>query len=307
MMSVVIINANRTKLKYNFVPYPHRVDMYDTSRPSGKFITTPYDDPFSHLNTIDYLAKTEGYYVINTNQQIWHIFSRYEAVECLKNRFIFVSGDSYNIQLFIGLADILIGGDYYKEFTSALSRRLHLHWVEEIFSNHKLLSGVKMVCQDVSECQGHSKDGLVHCGECLHKLQDKADAIILGTTRHLFKHKGVTAASAISDIKRVLTKVNKLIWVTGPSYNYSVVPYPYNETTRGKMADTAKVYMASKGQQGFAKQITKYNKNGVPYLDFYQLTQACRWQNCTADGGHRSRFVNRMKAQLVLNLLCKLG
>ena len=28
------------------------------------------------------------------------------------------------------------------------------------------------------------------------------------------------------------------------------------------------------------------------------------WDNCTVDGGHRARFVNRAKAQLLLETLC---
>ena len=44
---------------------------------------------------------------------------------------------------------------------------------------------------------------------------------------------------------------------------------------------------------------------GVPVLNLQPLTGLCRWQNCSTDGSHKSRFVNRMKAQLVLNALCK--
>merc|ERR1712127_449524 len=34
-------------------------------------------------------------------------------------------------------------------------------------------------------------------------------------------------------------------------------------------------------------------------------TGLCVWSNCTADGGHRSRYVNRMKAQYLLNMVCE--
>ena len=71
------------------------------------------------------------------------------------------------------------------------------------------------------------------------------------------------------------------------------------------MSNTAKVYLASKGMDGMMHQMTRYSPHGVPILDFYQLTRGCTWNNCTIDGGHRSRFVNRMKAQKVLNLICQ--
>ena len=37
------------------------------------------------------------------------------------------------------------------------------------------------------------------------------------------------------------------------------------------------------------------------------LLQSCYMENCSSDGGHRARFVNRWKAQLLLNLLCEYG
>lgn len=42
----------------------------------------------------------------------------------------------------------------------------------------------------------------------------------------------------------------------------------------------------------------------VPVVDMQQLTGACTWADCSSDGNHRARFVNRMKAQLYLNMLC---
>ena len=40
-------------------------------------------------------------------------------------------------------------------------------------------------------------------------------------------------------------------------------------------------------------------------LDFYHLTDACPYQNCTTDGSHFQRFVNRQKAQAFLNMVCE--
>lgn len=45
----------------------------------------------------------------------------------------------------------------------------------------------------------------------------------------------------------------------------------------------------------------------LPMVDFFTVTALCKWSNCTADGGHRSRFLNRIKANIVLNLLCVAG
>lgn len=78
--------------------------------------------------------------------------------------------------------------------------------------------------------------------------------------------------------------------------------------------------------------LSPQQKNGAegPCLDMHHLTGRCIWNNCTVDGvsapplphklphsvcphscsawthgqGHRARFVNRMKAQMLLNTLC---
>ena len=42
----------------------------------------------------------------------------------------------------------------------------------------------------------------------------------------------------------------------------------------------------------------------IKLADYHQITAGCRWSNCTNDGGHRARFVNRAKAQVVLAQLC---
>lgn len=42
-----------------------------------------------------------------------------------------------------------------------------------------------------------------------------------------------------------------------------------------------------------------------PFIDFFQLTRSCFMDNCSVDGGHVTRFVNRWKAQLLLNTICE--
>jgi len=284
--------------------------MYDTTTAGGHFITGPYDSHIEDGDHLQRLAKREGYYITNDrvgkNSKKWVIFSRVQAIECLTNRTVLIAGDSYNYQLFIGLADILIGDDkhtdLFTEFPGHHPRYSYLHKMKDMLKKDERLNGVKFVCSELKFCYG-AGGNLGHCRRCLS--QWKSDALIVGTTIHLLRFKGATIEGVINDIIE-LTKQIKLTWVSGPSYNATVVPYPYNETTVGTMADTIQLHAASKGEEGFLRQSTKYSKYGVPFLDFNQLTQGCSWSNCTADGGHRSRFVNRMKAQLVLNLLCKL-
>jgi len=51
----------------------------------------------------------------------------------------------------------------------------------------------------------------------------------------------------------------------------------------------------------------RYDTKKMRYMDVFQLTGTCYFDNCTSDGGHRARFVNRWKAQLLLNTICSYG
>ena len=63
------------------------------------------------------------------------------------------------------------------------------------------------------------------------------------------------------------------------------------------------------------EQYLRWNINGVNglltanprarFLAAYHLTKSCVYQNCSHYGAHRASFVNRMKFQIILNVLCK--
>ena len=63
---------------------------------------------------------------------------------------------------------------------------------------------------------------------------------------------------------------------------------------------------------GIVKALRKLN---VGFLDIFHMTETCRESRCfdghkgdqslkNIDGSHKSRFVNRMKAQMLLNYMC---
>jgi hypothetical protein len=65
-----------------------------------------------------------------------------------------------------------------------------------------------------------------------------------------------------------------------------------------------RLWKANRVYQQWLPQLQHYDGSTMRFLDFYQPTDACKWKNCSVDGDHRSRFVNRWKAQLLLNTLC---
>jgi len=88
-----------------------------------------------------------------------------------------------------------------------------------------------------------------------------------------------------------------LIWVTSPYY----------ETHKLEKVN----HLARINQNN--ERYFRYNLDGVNkllsdprvrFLDAYHLTKACKYENCSLDGAHRSAFVNRMKFQIILNYLC---
>ena len=84
------------------------------------------------------------------------------------------------------------------------------------------------------------------------------------------------------------------IFATLVSYSPSKIPEQYLKKTNAKGKAMAYFQQLSDADQF----------PSVKLFDYFQLTQACWMDNCTFDGGHRSRFVNRWKVQLLLNTLC---
>ena len=88
-----------------------------------------------------------------------------------------------------------------------------------------------------------------------------------------------------------------LIWVTSPYY----------ETHKLEQVN----HFARINQDN--ERYFRFNLDGVNkllsnprvrFLDAYHLTKACKYENCSLDGAHRSAFVNRMKFQIILNYIC---
>ena len=89
-----------------------------------------------------------------------------------------------------------------------------------------------------------------------------------------------------------------LIWVTSPYYETHKLE---------KVNHLARINQDN--EKYFRFNLDGVNKllsdSRVRFLDAYHLTKACKYENCSLDGAHRSAFVNRMKFQIILNYICK--
>ncbi|KAL7477736.1 hypothetical protein ACHAW6_003530, partial [Cyclotella cf. meneghiniana] len=244
-------------------------------------------------------AFREGVCIPSKFTSSFHIFSSAEAVECLsptaQNQSIelIISGDSYMKQLFVGLADILMSkklkGD--AEILGANQRNqivgLAQYGLRKRRENNSSYPVVSYRCED--ECYPRQGPFSTTCANCINKLTSKADSVvgIVGAGIHIKNHTS-------DEINRFLLKAKNTIFVSGPSYQTEKVPQEY----RSSNSRIENVYYE------LLPNVAPQNPQH-PFLDVFQMTRSCYMKNCSYDGGHRSRYVNRMKAQLLLNMLCE--
>jgi hypothetical protein len=217
-------------------------------------------------------ARKDGYYVPFDNNKKTinlHLFSTYEAVECLKNKRILIVGDSYMKQMYIGAVDILlqnpsnieIEGGKYRELISRQaakflaqskairSRNIHLSYDDKcIHSNLKCLMSNIMKNIHYRQADYLISNILVHDLQLNQNLTSRLDEY-LTNLKELFR-----------------TPRSRLMWVTGPSYDLKKVPDKYLEITKNRPT-----VAANREAFELAKQFH------IPILDFYTLTGSCTW------------------------------
>ena len=98
-------------------------------------------------------------------------------------------------------------------------------------------------------------------------------------------------ATFIAAMKR--SKV-PLVWATGGAYVNERIPDEFKDNMKNAIHFQLNV-----------ESVEYLRSQGIPFVDTYHLTSGCLWSNCTTDGSHKSRFVERMKAQILMNHLCR--
>mmetsp|Transcript_96 Transcript_96/g.205 ORF Transcript_96/g.205 Transcript_96/m.205 type:complete len:338 (+) Transcript_96:144-1157(+) len=317
--------VSHQRKRVTFVSFPHKA-LHSGEDAQCRWVTGSPSDAFDPIQNAAY---TEGMCIPPSPHSSLHVFSTAEAIECLSptiqnlNISITVGGDSYTRQLFIGLADILLGRPSKEEIRDQATR---LELVErsnkELAARHGNDSSFPNVqfperCFWICFGSGSSKEPFsVMCSNCINsftKLSNHAVAVVgagvhvLGYfTRKIDHHvppekavedEAVVAAvnNTIDDLKRFFILADRTIYVSMPCYQTEKVPLPYKNATHNSAA--GEIY------EGLLPYLAPHDKTH-PFVDVFQLTRACHMDNCSYDGGHRSRYVNRWKAQLLLNTLC---
>jgi hypothetical protein len=309
MVTMTSISPPLRQRSVRFIPYPHK------TLGSGTFMqcqweTRPVENASSETSIpfLDFTqrnAYTQGICIPPTLNSTLHIFSSAEAIECLssgvQNRDIklMLSGDSYMKQLYIGLADILLSTHISDdvEIKGAVQRNEVLEIAQhemERRSRETRNSSFPFV-QYGAQCYG-----LQPLNEpCLKSINElggnsTTDYVwIIGTGVHIYRRKNQVNAT-VQEINNFLNKntTNRTIFVSPPYY------FPDPAFTDQLVQDQAELY------RNLLPNLAPENP-AHPLIDVYELTRSCVWENCSYDRAHRSRFVNRWKAQLLLNTLCE--
>jgi hypothetical protein len=297
----------KQRRRVRFIPFPHK------TLGSGTFVQCQWTTGRT-LNASSELldftqrnAYTEGVCIPPTLKNTLHIFSSAEAIECLspavqkRDIRLMLSGDSYMKQLYIGLSDILlskqISGD--KEIRNSFERQKVLlnaeHWMDNRRQNNSSFPFVQYRCEE--ECYG--KKAMERCSECMDDFSGNNrsnDVWVVGFGIHnynriSFKHQVDKVVDNIYQFLDAEEGKNRTIYVGPPNFFY-------REDYKDQSANMESVY------RGLLPHLAPENP-AQPFLDVFELTKSCVMENCTFDGGHRTRFVNRWKAQLLLNTLCE--
>jgi hypothetical protein len=295
-----------------FIPYPHKT-LGSGAAMQCQWETRPVVNTSSSSDTsmplLDFTqrnAYTQGICIPPTLNSTLHIFSSAEAIECLssgaQNRDInlMLSGDSYMKQLYIGLADILLakhisddveiqGADHRKKVLSTAQHEMEKHFREEEERNSTF-----PFVQYGTQCYGLAPLNQ----NCLRRMNDlgrnsSTDYVwVIGSGVHIYRRTNQVNAT-VQEINNFLDNTTeRTIFVSPPYY------YPHEAFTDQLVRDQAEVY------RGLLSNVAPENP-AHPIVDVYELTRSCVWENCSYDKAHRSRFVNRWKAQLLLNTLCE--
>lgn len=252
---------------------------------------------------------------LKSTKQLYHWFSKEEAQSCLKNKRVWVIGDSYMRNLFIGLMDVLRGNvaKPNESITKGVPEKfVKIDFLPKAFGDvgRAALKSNNITATFI----GGRRFGLGLYMEAikalfLHIRND--DLIVFNVLIHDNKRNRVQSQEFNGDMRKAeqyyLSKVNefvdwlraqkpkaKIVWSTSTSYKENKVPSEFRRYQRNKrILDINRK----------ARDI--WIDAGFPVLDVFHLTLACQAKSCTEDGSHHNRMVNRAKAHVLLNYFCR--
>ena len=251
---------------------------------------------------------------LKTTKQTYHWFSKHEAQACVSNKNVWVVGDSYMRNLFIGFMDVLRGNRAkpHETITKGVPEKVvKLSFLPKTFSD---VGRASIKANNITATFiGGRRFGIGLYIDALKELFSNIkddDLIVLNALIHDNKRNRVQSSQFKGDMKKAelfyLLKIKelvkwlkdqnpkgKIVWSTSTSYKEEKVPAQFRQYQRNK-----RILEINRK----ARDI--WLEAGFPTLDVFHITLACQAKTCTEDGSHHNRMVNRAKAHVLLNYFC---
>ena len=160
---------------------------------------------------------------------------------------------------------------------------------------------MRWICPD---CVGKSQEFAVACSECINAIGDEhngtasshkvstATVVVFGSGSTLYHELGSSKSRAVNQLTKFVQRLKRRVVFVPPSASVPTKDaFSYHRTDFGTQA----VYW---------KSIDLMARHYTTFMDVFQMTHTCWMKNCTSGEVHSTRYVNRWKAQLLLNTLC---
>jgi len=300
--------GSEPSFEFTFVGFPHHAEV--TSADCDWKVPSDSEKAERHLRLLSTSKRIRDPDLVQTrvlregiceqagghHRQV-HIFSSKEALSCLRGRTVYFTGDSYVQNLFVGLGEVLLpdlasNEEFYNGTQRFEATELVNTTLREVNERSKgSFPRIQLICRQ--ECRGSETDFVTACPECLRQQYPDRDALIFGSAIHLFLNSNHSASFTLESLDSVLPEI--------PDASYNFPPkIPHMELVPSHRQPLMIDFLPFHSQ--LMQLLTDHH---VPVLDWSALTSKCTMANCSVDGHHKTRYVNRWKAQLLLNTLCK--
>ena len=313
----------------------------DITDPTDPVVATLLGNDVQNPDGLQKAAMADTICVPNSTEVLsrLHLFSTEQAKTCLQNTTLVIVGDSYTRNLFIEMASVLFGRLANVEIVGGALRTHVSQMVDLEFQDYRAridpsFPRVRHIC--LSECFGRTAPFWKLCADCVnnfrkehakermqqeerqakerrkqrrgrwlrslskdHSHNDNAEGsnhdivLFAGVGVHINKQYEGDLNKTVAEIERFWEAGGNMIAASPVNYQKSLVPEQYRSAR-----DTPKVLLYK------TELVDQAEFDSTRLFDYFELTKSCRMENCSTDGGHRAHFVNRWKAQLLLNTLC---
>ena len=309
-LNIFFKGASENEIDVKFVEYPHDSVAGGFLGGAGTWSAgnlIVYDNlvenSYDESDTVQNALFSHGLYIPehNSDSKNIHIFSRREVVKCLSDTQILFIGDINIALLLVGLRDILFEDISITDISNVLE---YASMSAEEISVGFARDGIDVEFA-FAECYLEGLSCYIDAFSSDINVWSDSDAVIMNVLYQQF----ISVDYSSSDMEAYTNELTELFkycrkksipltWATSVHYSIDLPPTV--------SSDWSKYYSEEEFEYLNLVAVGLGEKYGVPIFDVESITYTCQWDNCTSTetATTSSRFVNRMKVQLLLNNLC---